>query len=915
LDLPKVANLTIRSTGGALEYNVYADYSAPGGVMGRVYFNGRDSAEIKHIPILPTAASVDVTLAGGATWGDIRGIAGNTVTKSVSGRDSIDVEFENFTRGSLEGTLLTPLGTPAVRQYVSFTQEITRTDLNKNENLYVKSFSVGSGTYTDENGHFVFDDIYTQYDVNLDAGGGKYIPLTLTVPAGTADAGNIELSYRDSMIITPVLMVTPAGKSDDEAHMASANCLQPANLKVTRSDGSVRYPGYSVESDINGNSMYFIDSYYSSSLEPGARVTMTFNRLPDDAQYELFDESGNMWSPSFTAVLDEDLNAVMPVTAAERGSISATVAEEGSDETGYLLVYDGWSLKGMASGQGELTVPYLPVKETSAYSVIGIKVKTGDENALRLLSDPQGIINRVYSTSSKAVTEGEAAYKTTALARGQILNLSGMAPEKTAGVNVFGGAFIDVTTETVPGHSDWLAVKISATKKFAGVKYTNAEITKYNGMTLTHIDAFDYAYSGGRETEGKVLSGGQTQYNIDLGRSETDPFILIYAEAKDGYVRGEATLYYTYEGGGNGSERVSFLVNTDVFEMSTPKKVVYNAGAEVPVTVYGKAGDEVTVHDGGKEAGKATLDSKGQATMKISLSEPEKLGVHEIYASKVADGETVYTSRHSVSLVDIATSPYVSNFHWEHRNDQGWQDWYFNDLTELQGRTLRFWPSNKSRVSFRINNVRDYDVENVKFVKVYGGMETAFETEYVQSGTTADSSGVAHPWVEYRVKTTTEDETFPIGYFDTFTVRYDYSPALSYTGTEAEREKQQAEAYYKAFGGSLTSFEDMVETTSALSDADYETIAQEAKENLPKVFRDHLSDTDAATRTTAEVTENKADKYSYVISQGAENKMTTTVDMTDKTVYQSADIKALYDAFIENGIEVSADKKSSTIWT
>ncbi|MBQ1334360.1 MAG: hypothetical protein IIY34_03315, partial [Clostridia bacterium] len=223
--------------------------------------------------------------------------------------------------------------------------------------------------------------------------------------------------------------------------------------------------------------------------------------------------------------------------------------------------------------------------------------------------------------------------------------------------------------------------------------------------------------------------------------------------------------------------------------------------------------------------------------------------------------------------------------------------------------------SNKSRVSFRINNVRDYDVENVKFVKVYGGMETAFETEYVQSGTTADSSGVAHPWVEYRVKTTTEDETFPIGYFDTFTVRYDYSPALSYTGTEAEREKQQAEAYYKAYGGKLTSFEDMVEATSSLSDADYENIAQEAKENLPKVFRDHLNDTDEATKTTVEVTENKADKYSYVISQGAENKMTTTVDMTDKTVYQSADIKALYDAFIENGIEVSADKKSSTIWT
>ncbi|MBQ3378433.1 MAG: hypothetical protein IJG50_01045 [Clostridia bacterium] len=910
LDLPKIANLTIRCLTAGLPYWTYADYSTPSGAQGRVWFYGRDTAEINHIPILPTAASMNVTLAGGTSWGDVRGIVGGTTVKTISGSDTVDVEFENFTRGSLEGTLLTPLGTPAAHQYVSYTQEIKRVDLNGLPNLYVNSFSTGSGTYTDENGHFVFDNIYTQYDAKLSVGGGKYAAQTETAAAGTTDMGDISLSYRDNMIITPVLMVTPAGKSDDEAHMASANKLQPSYIYVTHADGSESYVSFSVESDINGNSMYFIDSYYSYALAPGDTVTVYFNRLPAEEQIELYNSADDSWYQSYTAVLDEDLNAVLTVTAKEKGSISATVAEEGSDETGYLLVYDGYTLMDMESGQGELTVSYLPQRETSAYTVIGLKVKTGDEIALRSLSDPYGIRNRV----SRAVRDGEATYKETSLALGQVLTLSDMAPAKVAGSSVLGGALIDVTTEPVPGHSGWLAVKISATKKFAGVLYTNAYITKYNGLGLTHIDAFDYAYSGGKETKGSA-SSGQTSYVVDLGRSEADPFILIYAEAKDGYVRGEASINYIDASGYSGTERVSFDVEAEQFELSAPAKVTYNGGGEVPVTVYGKEGDEVTIYDGGREAGTATLNYKGQATVTISLSEAEKLGVHEIYASKDVDGETVYTSRHSVSLVDIASSPYVSNFHWEHRNDQGWQDWYFNDLSELQGITLRFWPSNKSRVSFRINNVNDYDVENVKFVKVYSGMETEFETEFVQSGTTVDSSGVSHPWAEYKVKTTTEDETFPVGYFDTFTVRYDYSPALSYTGTEAQREKQQAEAYYKAYGGKLTSFEDMVEATSSLSDADYAAIANEAKENLPKTFRDHLNDADAATKTTVEVIENKADKYSYAISQGSENKMSTTVDMTDKTVYQSSDIKALYDAYLENGMEVSADKKTTTIWT
>ena len=334
---------------------------------------------------------------------------------------------------------------------------------------------------------------------------------------------------------------------------------------------------------------------------------------------------------------------------------------------------------------------------------------------------------------------------------------------------------------------------------------------------------------------------------------------------------------------------------------------------------------------------------RGKNTVTVKLPNADKFGTHILHAERTLEDGTVESTKYqTISLVNRAHVPYISDFDWIHQAQIPLKRYHFRELSDMAKSTVIYWPANVSVISFRINNVKEGDLENVTFRTTYHLKDTVWECSLWDSGIDEETG---RPYCEYVVDPLDYDPTWgydyvpsyrcssavyrsepsgkkstegrkkpgtdeaiqhgqylggywipqpimeynmpvvPLGYMDYWNIDYEFVTAATDDMSEDEISQMEVENYYKNTDGALMDF-----SAGYDYEFDEEAWASESKAALPAVFRDGFAQ-DAAEKTEVEVKENSADTYSYEMTRG-ENSINYTVDASDTTEYNSDDIAA-----------------------
>lgn len=882
-----------------------------------------------------------------------------------SGTNTLSLALRRYNTKSLSGTVTDPLGNPLSEILVSATMTASvGWEVEGKRPVISSQFFGGAYARSDINGKYELSGIWADKDVtiNVFSSGGNwfgspaYCDESFASPANETEH-DIQLRYRNyGAVRVDLLAVLSAGAAETEA---DCRILQ---------DPEILFEGARLNCYGGDNGVFYLND---NRVGPGSVITVRYNygnegtvEGSDMGVYEYPGASthnGNYAEQTVT--LDEYGDGSVkfmakPLAVITASPIPTAIAEDEDLEVstrykGYLVVLDNEkNVVGTDSGYGELRVDSIP---------------DGRVQALALYLDTKDTYYHEYLASLQNISDLVARFRDAA-GGGQIVwvqNLDVSAsdniditenskPTAAAGALLLGGYSYGIKTEILPDFPGWVQVKINLIRRDNHVRLDQLTVKNAGDPNDANDPVLYSAYlNGERMTRYWSPDRFQTEINNTFIEDQgKDPYLMFFTKAADqggGTAIATADIeirYNFFDKWENGyanatgwtSDELHIEVNTDPFDLQIADTAVFdelNIGKEnfgvITAHLYGQKGDRIEIYDGDVKAAEAVMSSIRQ-DVRIRLSDPEYFGVHRLHAERVHnDGSRDYSETRPVSLVNRANTIYLNEIRWIHRNDTRLEQWHFHEIEDMTETTFRYYPAKASIISFRLNNVREGEIDNVRFITSYHGAETSFRTRFIGSGVDSDTG---RPWCEYSIDPeypnpkwgkdvqyfrtpsgqvaieyvtneighyaegiNPEGKKYPLvglGYFEDFNVEYELLTRVDDGASEEEILKAQLDSYYKATAGTAP---DMNSIAQAEFPAD---TAERAKAALPSAIRDgYLNGTIQST------TNSTADTYSYTLSNG-NTGISYESDLSDKTSYdvdalklrmqtELEEVQALYD--------------------
>ncbi len=963
-------------------YRIYYGPGAGDYLSGTLSRSG-ETALLRHVPVYmgdgTTPVRVEVCLESGSYEElagpdvDRYGILTHTMT---AGENTASASVRPFTEKTLSGRITTPLGKPQRNEPVYV--------LMKAEQGWPIEGAADSArpvhqlyryAYTDDDGNYSVSGIWADKDVTVtvDATGGRwygapaYQYVEFSSPAAET-VRDIRLEYSDYGSITVDVKLLRTGETEEtegdcgllqapeifDANGYSLNWHGGENGVYYLNDVRVR-PGDTVTiqfgSGKNGTLAesglgLFAYEGASTDLGPVIEQTVTLDASGSASARFLLKEFGTISaSPApNTALTTEELLAIEDPEARADALAAATRYE------GYLYVYRGETLVAKETGFGELKTPGLP---DGQYTVVMFYLDTRDENYPVFLSctrDPDLILDKSSSPRGQSLVRSVAVHSCEETAITE-------TPPAPADVAFLGGLTFGVKTELLPDFPGWVQVKINLIKRSENVRIQKILV---NNKPAAVASSLDTAYVDGEKMDVDYTSFGyryvrsnDTRY---VEKQDGNEYVMFFTHSGDEtddsgkpIARADIRVEYDffrewaydpgywwsgemshYAAGENESvDELSITVPLDPFDIDVPPSATFDPiyadrsdFGVITTYVYGNPGDTIAVYDNDRKVSERVLDNPRE-TVRFRVSNPESYGVHRIRACRIhSDGTTDCSETKPVVLINRAHTVYTNELTWVHRNDTRLEQWHFRELEDMSNVTFRYYPAKPSIITFRLNNVKENDLDNVRFVAVYHGAETSIRTTLIGSGVDPATGrsyceymvdpdvdgliGDGWEWVSgspvwkqgvwiypvaIRVRTEMgryadgenplgrKYQLVRLGYFDDFYVDYELVTRTDEGASSDAVSAASMESYAKATGTEIPDLNDLV-TANVFS----EELRDAAQESMPAVLRDGYAD--GSTVTTSSGTDTT---FSYSIENGTSGICNAT-DMSDTAVYGSSSV-------------------------
>ena len=618
--------------------------------------------------------------------------------------------------------------------YVSLRQELNA-EAGHNGVLNARTLTASSGGFTGEDGSFSIRRPLSGEDAALSIRQNAYSPVSEAVGGGVTNK-EITLQYRDKLVVDPRLMVEPmrtAGSGSAGAPEGERD-NSPLYVAYLRRKGVDEY--LYLDSDYNGRkNLYFINESNSGLLPAGTEVELAVGELDSATGLALSGgTSGTSGYRVYTGRMDKRQNLTLDITAQHLGAIQAEITNS-QNMTGVLQVYKDWDnygfpqLVAQASGWGTLTVDNLPAGSYTAVTMLypndyaesvaalsGSRIKSyvegGDRSDVRVIRD-------------LTVTNG-------------VVNVLGYEaqPSGPVGAELLGDYVIRSRVEqsSADGTVDAVVWIEPITENPRPLRTFSVNRTSLNGtiqvdasVSATQYTSADSTYTSARFMDGGCAGSVRLWFQDKPGDGSDTVSFTVNAD------------YYSDDNvfTGSGYATLNAEISVNRFELDVPARYLrnvvttangsFNAEASdpwtLPVVVTASPSDNseeqsVTIYDDGTAVGTYQLTGMTNR-FEIALSYPGEWILHEIYATR--GGSALTTPKQTVNVADPDKEIYANHIIWWHRNDRGKQQWNFETLNDIGGKTIRYYPAKRSCFAFAIANAQADELENVRLACSYLG--------------------------------------------------------------------------------------------------------------------------------------------------------------------------------------------------
>ena len=450
---------------------------------------------------------------------------------------------------------------------------------------------------------------------------------------------------------------------------------------------------------------------------------------------------------------------------------------------GYMFVYNRYGdFIASAEGRGKLTIKDLKQTDKySKYDVIAFKLDKQDEHYrdyLDMLQEPNAMYERAkgYGQSYRFITSVDVN-------DGEYTLVEDASPQKCADTSLFGGVHFNYSAEIVPEAPQWMKVQVFAEPMSNDIHFTDVNITSLvdfaspdAGMATAFVDGnevfYDSNYSnanysykfpyrhisqnganitfytqtknsldgyGMPEVEVKYLTDSDYQL-VEMSQMRTLASAISSGSSSRSSRSGDTVSYFVTENSYKKSSNITIKDEVEAFSISVDEVVMLdeldkdkNNFGMVEMYLYSDIDGEsfydennqwqnsnlITIYDGSKAIDQ-TYIHRGKNVISVQLPNAERFGTHVLHAERTLKDGTVQMSKYAVvSLMNRAEVTYITDFEWIHQSQLPLRVNYFKELSEMKHATVVYWPENESAITFRINNVKEGDLENVTFNSYY----------------------------------------------------------------------------------------------------------------------------------------------------------------------------------------------------
>lgn len=513
--------------------------------------------------------------------------------------------------------------------------------------------------------------------------------------------GDIKLSYSTKNIISFNLFTRPIVEQGTVVDPSILLALDPNKLSyisLTNLNGSYLGVGYY-------RSGSTIRAYNGDLANKNVRIKFNFyDMLPESEYYDI--------------QLDEYGNGVVNCIAVGSGAIKANVIIGGDNSpTAYMMLYDSDDkLSGIISGEGSLSSESIKLEEGSytAFILKGYELdKLSDMKTLDAFNSLD-LEENIHYISRKNIN----------VKAGEFVHLGDIEIPELVPADILSIATTSIKTRYIPNNHNGevhVLARFNPNLIDPDLKPSLKSISIISSGTIKSNEV----YYNGKEYTGNYVS------SIN---SENPDGALFFTLMPSALSQLNLTIRLQYLVNGKWIYEDFGVDNMDVPKVSivSPSEVLMGEGAKkILVRGFGNSESEIEIYDNDHLVGKTTIPkNRTNYETYISLTNTDIPVAHVLYAKMITKENEEHISDSKIcEIIDPSLMAYTSDFLFEHSG----RSFRTNDpKNSSESVVFSYVPWATSKVSFRINNLLEDQLEYVALVSTYNGKETYFEASHVK---------------------------------------------------------------------------------------------------------------------------------------------------------------------------------------
>ncbi|WP_213950676.1 chitobiase/beta-hexosaminidase C-terminal domain-containing protein [Tepidanaerobacter syntrophicus] len=592
---------------------------------------------------------------------------------------------------------------------------VSVTAIQSVHNGYLR-FNHSTSAVTDSEGKFELD-LYPNDLTRINFGCSGYENLTMEDFEPSSEAPDIaaELTYATKNTVRITLKVLPLvaeGETPDLSEASVADVNQIYLWSASGISGGVQY------------NPYYSKITFSGEDNAEKEVSFTFN------SYKL-----DLVQPTITTKLDAYGNGSIEVLARQNGMIAANIPTSGENPPlGYMIVFDqnGNRCGNVITGAGYLSTAGLNLKN-GTYTVVALK----GYNLTKL--------SNFWTLSRlKAALPAEDTFyveKTVNVRNGILTDLGDVEIPEIVTNELLGGFNVRFETEYVPSTNEAKVVAriealSSSREKNLLIYYIAAQSTtsavKDNSAFIDGKKMNYYNYYWPGSTDKKILDH-LLQFSVTPSENQQ----IVTADIEISYILNDQLF----------TEKFSQTIPVDRVTLETKEQIEQGEKARsLSVSGTAPAGANVEIYDGPELVGSVIADAKNHYTSIISLTHPDEPGVHLLTAKAEYNEKMVTSVETPVEVLSKTMSAYASNIEFLHYPHSMWNDYnlktnfLLDDPQNPNYSPNRFYnPNMKTKITFRINNLLQNQIDEAMVVTSYLGVESVHKAKWKNDVENEDS--------------------------------------------------------------------------------------------------------------------------------------------------------------------------------